>query len=100
MRMLAPPATVSPSRRPDEIDFGAFDAPGRARYRRTTFRQCVVFGGGVKREHWIVTDSSTPEDATQATEEQRELQDKLDHQDDDADAPGGWQTRHQIPDEN
>ncbi len=54
----------------------------------------------MKREYWTVTDSSTPEDATQATEEQRELQDKLDHQDDDADAPGGWQTRHQIPDEN
>ena len=43
---------------------------------------------------------STPKDATQATEEQRELQEKLDHQDDDPDAPARSQTRHQIPDES
>lgn len=54
----------------------------------------------MKREYWTVTDSSTPDDATQASDEQRELQDKLDHQDDDPDAPAGWQTRDQIPDEN
>ncbi|MCG7595740.1 hypothetical protein ACXYX3_19945 [Mycobacterium sp. C3-094] len=47
-----------------------------------------------------MTDHSTPEDASEATDEQRDLQDKLDHQDDDADAPAGWQTRDQIPDEN
>lgn len=41
----------------------------------------------------------TPEDATKATAEQRELQDKLDHQDDDPNAPARTQTRHQIPDE-
>lgn len=43
---------------------------------------------------------ATPEDATKASAEQRELQDKLDHQDDDPDAPARSQTRHQIPDEN
>lgn len=43
--------------------------------------------------------SPTPEDATEATEEQRELQEKLEHQDDDPDAPARSQTRHQIPDE-
>lgn len=42
----------------------------------------------------------TPEDATKASAEQRDLQDKLDHQNDDPEAPGGWQTRNEIPDEN
>lgn len=42
---------------------------------------------------------ATPEDATKATEEQRELQDKLDHRNEDPDAPARSQTRHQIPDE-
>ena len=42
----------------------------------------------------------TPEDATEASDEQRELQDKLDHQNDDPEAPAGWQTRNEIPDEN
>ena len=44
--------------------------------------------------------SATPEDATKASDEQRELQEKLDHKDDDPDAPARSQTRHQIPDEN
>ena len=43
---------------------------------------------------------ATPEDATKATGEQRELQDKLDHQDDDPDAPARLQTHRQIPDES
>ena len=43
---------------------------------------------------------ATPEDATKASAEQRELQEKLDHKDDDPDAPARSQTRHQIPDEN
>lgn len=42
----------------------------------------------------------TPKDATQATEEQRRLQQQLDHQDDDPDAPARHQDHHQIPDEN
>jgi hypothetical protein len=41
----------------------------------------------------------TPKDATQATEEQRELQDQLDHQNDDPAAPGRHETRRQIADE-
>lgn len=44
--------------------------------------------------------SATPEDAGQATEEQRDLQEKLEHQDDDPDAPARTQTHRQIPDEN
>ena len=43
--------------------------------------------------------AAKPKDATKATEEQRELQDELDHQNDDPDAPGGHQTRKQVPDE-
>jgi hypothetical protein len=42
---------------------------------------------------------ATPEDATKSTEEQRELQDQLDHQEGDPDAPAGHQDRHQIADE-
>ena len=41
----------------------------------------------------------TPKDATKATEEQRELQEKLDHQHDDPEAPGGHQSRAQVADE-
>jgi len=43
--------------------------------------------------------SSTPKDARQATEEQRDLQDKLDHQNDDPEAPGRHQSRAQVADE-
>lgn len=46
------------------------------------------------------TTPATPEDATEATEEQRELQEKLDHRGDDPDAPARTQSRHQIPDES
>ena len=44
---------------------------------------------------------ATPKDATEATQEQRELQEKLEHQndDDDPNTPGQHQTRHQIADE-
>jgi len=42
---------------------------------------------------------SVPKDATKASEEQRVLQEQLDHQHDDPDAPGGHQDRHQIADE-
>jgi hypothetical protein len=43
----------------------------------------------------------TPEDATQATEEQQKLQEQLDHKDDspDPNPPGGHETRRQIADE-
>jgi hypothetical protein len=42
---------------------------------------------------------ATPKDATKATEDQRELQEELDHQDDDPEAPGGCQSRDQVADE-
>jgi hypothetical protein len=42
---------------------------------------------------------STPKDATEATEEQRILQDELDHRDDDPEAPAKHQSRHQVADE-
>jgi hypothetical protein len=41
-----------------------------------------------------------PKDARRTTEEQRELQDKLDHQHDDPQAPGRHQTRAQVADES
>jgi len=42
---------------------------------------------------------ATPEDATKATEEQRDLQDKLERQNEDPDGPAGTQTHRDIPDE-
>jgi hypothetical protein len=39
---------------------------------------------------------STPKDATKATAEQQELQAKLDHQNDDPDAPGRHQSRDKV----
>jgi len=44
-------------------------------------------------------NNPTPKDATKATEEQRELQNELDHQHDDPDAPGRHQSRDQVADE-
>jgi hypothetical protein len=52
-------------------------------------------------DHEINTTPATPPaDARKATEEQRDLQEKLDHQDDDPDAPGLHQSRHDLPDES
>jgi hypothetical protein len=45
------------------------------------------------------TPPPTPKDATKSTAEQRELQDQLEHQGEDPDAPGGHQDRHGIADE-
>ncbi|GAS99583.1 hypothetical protein RMCC_6548 [Mycolicibacterium canariasense] len=45
------------------------------------------------------TPPPTPEDATQATAEQRELQEQLDRQNEDPDAPARFQSRRQIADE-
>lgn len=42
---------------------------------------------------------STPKDATKATDEQRDIQEKLDHRNDDPEAPGGHQTKDQVADE-
>lgn len=41
----------------------------------------------------------TPKDATQATEEQRELQEQLSEDGQDPDAPGAHNSRHDIADE-
>jgi hypothetical protein len=43
---------------------------------------------------------AAPEDARKATEEQRKLQEQLEHQDDDPDAPGLHQSRNDLPDES
>ena len=45
------------------------------------------------------TTGSTPEDATESTEDQRERQRLLDHQNDDPEAPGHHQDRHDVADE-
>ncbi|WP_167374061.1 hypothetical protein [Mycobacterium paraffinicum] len=41
-----------------------------------------------------------PEDARQATDEQRKFQEQLEQQDDDPDAPGLHQSRRDLPDES
>lgn len=41
-----------------------------------------------------------PKDARRATEEQRSVEEKLEHQDDDPDAPGLHQSRHDVADES
>lgn len=41
----------------------------------------------------------TPVDARRATEEQRVLQEQLDHKNDDPAAPGRHESRHQVADE-
>jgi hypothetical protein len=47
-----------------------------------------------------VNPSPEPKDARKSTEEQREVQDQLEHQGgDDPDASGLQQTRHQVADE-
>jgi len=42
---------------------------------------------------------SAPKDARAATDDQKDIQDKLDHQNEDPEAPGGHQTRDQVADE-
>ncbi|WP_157521493.1 hypothetical protein [Mycobacterium sp. ACS4331] len=41
-----------------------------------------------------------PKDATKATDEQREVQRQLEHQDEDPHGPGLQQSRRQVADEN
>jgi hypothetical protein len=41
-----------------------------------------------------------PKDAREPTAEQREIQEQLEHQNDDPEAPGRHQTRDQLPDES
>jgi hypothetical protein len=47
----------------------------------------------------IMEQQGKPKDATQTTDEQREMQDQLDHRDDDPEAPARHQDRHQVADE-
>lgn len=55
--------------------------------------------GESERMEQSKTPPPTPADATEATAEQRELQDQLDHQNDDPDAPAHFQSRRQVADE-
>ncbi|MGV0852192.1 hypothetical protein [Mycolicibacterium phlei] len=43
---------------------------------------------------------ATPLDATKVTEQQRDLQELLNHQHDDPEAPGRHQDRHDVAGEN
>ena len=45
-------------------------------------------------------DERVPEDASEATEEQRHLHDQLEHQNDDPQAPGGHLDRNDLADEH
>lgn len=47
-----------------------------------------------------VDPPAAPEDATRATEEQRKLQEQLEHQNEDPDGPGLQQSRHDTADES
>ena len=57
----------------------------------------MTLGGSAVEQNNI--PPPTPKDATKATAEQRDLQEKLEHQDDDPNAPARTQSRHDIPDE-
>jgi hypothetical protein len=47
-----------------------------------------------------VNQPKEPVDATTSTEEQRRMQDQLEHQDDDPDAPGLQQSDRNVADES
>jgi cell division protein FtsN len=47
-----------------------------------------------------VNQPKEPEDASKSTEEQRQLQEQLEHQDDDPDAPGLHQSHRDVADES
>jgi hypothetical protein len=47
-----------------------------------------------------VNQPKEPQDATKSTEEQRQLQEQLEDQNDDPDAPGLHQSRRNTPDES
>ncbi len=51
-------------------------------------------------QHNNLDPAPVPEDARKATEEQRELQEQLEHQHDDSDAPGLHQSRENLADES
>lgn len=47
-----------------------------------------------------IDQPAAPEDARKTTEEQRKLQEQLEHQHEDLNAPGLHQSRHDTPDES
>ena len=47
-----------------------------------------------------IDPAATPEDARKATEEQRQLQEQLDHQDEDPNGPALHQSRQDLADES
>jgi len=51
-------------------------------------------------QHVNTDPPAAPEDARKTTEEQRKLQEQLERQNEDLDAPGWRQSRHNIPDES
>jgi hypothetical protein len=57
------------------------------------------FRGDPVDQHNNVNPAPTPKDARKATEEQRQLQEELDHQGDDPDAPGLQQSWRKVADE-
>lgn len=46
------------------------------------------------------TPAARPKDARKPTQDQRDMQEKLDHPDEDPDAPALHQSRHDLPDES
>ena len=62
----------------------------------------MMLGGALVEQNFEENKAPqpTPKDATEATEEQREEQELLEHQNDDPDAPARSQSRHDIPDES
>jgi hypothetical protein len=44
-------------------------------------------------------NNAIPKDATKVTDQQRDVEEKLEHQNDDPEAPGRHQSRDQVADE-
>ncbi|ORV02309.1 hypothetical protein AWB93_05670 [Mycobacterium bohemicum] len=57
-------------------------------------------GGTLVDQQNNLDPAPTPKDAREATEEQRRLQEQLEHRDGDPDAPGLHQSRHDVADES
>lgn len=51
-------------------------------------------------QHADTEPAARPSDARKPTEEQRRRHQQLEHQDEDLDAPGLHQSRHDVPDES
>lgn len=74
---------------------------GSARFGRSCLQPYVDAPRRSRVNHESdTTPQARPNDARKATEEQRDLREKLEHLDDDPDAPGLHQSRHNLPDES